>query len=77
MDTDTPAGFIDVSASGIHSASIDALLTAGITTGCLFHDLIAEATGNASLRMLCASFSAQTQRSRLIRSRSGPDIGRS
>lgn len=34
-----------------------------------FHDLIAAATGNVSLRMLCASFSAQTQRARLARSR--------
>lgn len=34
-----------------------------------FHDLIASATGNASLRMLCASFSARTQRARLLRGR--------
>ncbi len=32
-----------------------------------FHDLIAAATGNVSLRMLCGSFSAQTQRARLMR----------
>ena len=32
-----------------------------------FHDLIASATGNVSLRMLCASFSARTQRARLMR----------
>lgn len=34
-----------------------------------FHDLIASATGNAALRMLCASFSARTQRARLLRGR--------
>ena len=34
-----------------------------------FHDLIAAATGSASLRMLCASFSARTQRARLLRGR--------
>lgn len=34
-----------------------------------FHDLIASATGNTSLRMLCASFSARTQRARLLRGR--------
>lgn len=34
-----------------------------------FHDLIAAATGNDSLRMLCGSFSARTQRVRLVRSR--------
>lgn len=33
-----------------------------------FHDLIAAATGNESLRMLCGSFSARTQRVRLVRS---------
>ena len=32
-----------------------------------FHDLIAEATGNVSLQMLCRSFSAQTQRVRHVR----------
>lgn len=32
-----------------------------------FHDLIAAATGNVSLRMLCASFSARTLRARLMR----------
>ncbi|MCQ3802940.1 MAG: FCD domain-containing protein [bacterium] len=32
-----------------------------------FHDLIAAATGNVSLRMLCGSFSAQTHRARLMR----------
>ncbi|MCY4422429.1 MAG: FCD domain-containing protein [Acidimicrobiaceae bacterium] len=32
-----------------------------------FHDLIASATGNVSLRMLGASFSARTQRARLMR----------
>jgi GntR family transcriptional repressor for pyruvate dehydrogenase complex len=39
-----------------------------------FHDLIATATGNASLRVLCASFSARTQTTRLLRSRNGSDI---
>ncbi|MCY4623094.1 MAG: FCD domain-containing protein [bacterium] len=32
-----------------------------------FHDLIAAASGNVSLRMLCGSFSTQTQRARLLR----------
>ncbi len=32
-----------------------------------FHDLIAAATGNVSLRMLCTSFSARTLRARLMR----------
>jgi len=32
-----------------------------------FHDLIAEASGNVSLQMLCRSFSAQTQRVRHVR----------
>jgi len=32
-----------------------------------FHDLIAEASGNVSLQMLCRSFSAQTQRVRHLR----------
>lgn len=32
-----------------------------------FHDMIAEASGNESLRMLCKSFSTQTQRTRLLR----------
>jgi GntR family transcriptional repressor for pyruvate dehydrogenase complex len=39
-----------------------------------FHDLIAAATGNVSLRNLCASFSARTQRARLLRSRNGSGI---
>ncbi len=39
-----------------------------------FHDLIATAAGNASLRMLCASFSAGTQRTRLLRGRHVRDI---
>ena len=34
-----------------------------------FHDLIASASGNQALQMLVASFSAQTQRARLMRSR--------
>ena len=34
-----------------------------------FHDLIASASGNQALHMLVASFSAQTQRARLMRSR--------
>ena len=39
-----------------------------------FHDLIASAAGNASLRMLCASFSARTQRARLLRARTVKEI---
>ncbi len=39
-----------------------------------FHDLIAGATGNVSLRMLCASFSARTQRARLLRARNSAEI---
>lgn len=39
-----------------------------------FHDLIAEATGNASLRMLCSSFSARTQRARLMRARNSAEM---
>lgn len=43
-----------------------------------FHDLIAAATGNVSLRMLCASFSARTQRARLMRAQnSGEMLARS
>ena len=34
-----------------------------------FHDMIASATGNVSLRMLCGSFSARTHRARLLRGR--------
>lgn len=40
-----------------------------VTLDMRFHDLIASAAGNASLRMLCASFSARTQRARLLRGR--------
>lgn len=39
-----------------------------------FHDLIAAATGNVSLRMLCASFSARTQRARLMRAHNSDEI---
>ncbi len=38
-----------------------------------FHDLIAAATGNVSLRMLCASFSARTQRARLVRAQNSEE----
>ena len=34
-----------------------------------FHDLIASATGNVSLRMLCSAFSTRTLRARLLRGR--------
>lgn len=39
-----------------------------------FHDMIAEASGNESLRMLCRSFSTQTQRIRLLRGATGGDV---
>jgi GntR family transcriptional repressor for pyruvate dehydrogenase complex len=39
-----------------------------------FHDLIAAATGNVVLHGLCASFSARTQRVRLMRGRNGTEI---
>lgn len=39
-----------------------------------FHDLIAEASGNEALHVLVASFSVQTQRARLVRSRFGDDV---
>lgn len=38
-----------------------------------FHDIIAEATGNASLHMLCRGLSTRTQRSRLVRGQTGDD----
>ena len=39
-----------------------------------FHDMIAEAAGNESLRMLCRSFSSQTQRIRLLRGATGGGV---
>ena len=39
-----------------------------------FHDLIAAATGNVSLQMLCASFSARTQRARLMRAQNSDEM---
>ncbi len=39
-----------------------------------FHDMIAAATRNVSLRMLCASFSARTQRARLMRAQNSGEI---
>ena len=34
LETAPPAGFVDVDARGVHSANIDALASAGITSGC-------------------------------------------
>lgn len=39
-----------------------------------FHDMVAAATGNVSLRMLCSSFSARTQRARLTRVQNSDEI---
>ncbi len=39
-----------------------------------FHDMIAEASGNESLRMLCKSFSTQTQQVRLFRGANEPGV---
>lgn len=53
----------------VDQMSVDSVGESFVKLDIQFHDLIAAATGNDSLRMLCGSFSARTQRVRLVRSR--------